>query len=136
MSHGLWVHKLRLGWLAMGWIWIVSIFYVSLIPHPPNLMSFWNADKLEHALAYSLLMLWFCQVYRHSRSRYLLVTLLTAMGILIEYLQGTTNYRTFDYADMVANCVGVLVGWAWARTGLGRVFAYLEYQLSKKSNHH
>jgi VanZ family protein len=136
MSHGVGAHKLRWIWLAIGWIWIASIFYVSLSPHPPSLMHFWNADKLEHALAYSSLMLWFCQVYRHTRSRYLLASLLIAMGIFIEYLQGTTDYRTFDYADMVANFVGVFVGWAWARTGLGRVFAYLEYRLSKKNIHH
>lgn len=125
------MNKLRWTWLAVGWLWVAGIFYVSLMPHPPQPVHFWSADKLEHALAYSLLMLWFCQVYRQRRSRVVLASLLVVMGVAIEYLQRETGYRTFDYADMLANFTGVIVGWAWARTGLGRVFAYLEYHLSR-----
>ena len=54
--------ELRTLWLAMGWFWIAVIFYLSLTPHPPEPASFENADKLEHMLAYGLLMLWFCQL--------------------------------------------------------------------------
>lgn len=124
---------LRWSWLIMGWLWVVATFYVSLMQHPPEPVTFWSADKLEHALAYCLLMLWFSQVYRQRISRVLLALLLVAMGIAIEYLQRETGYRTFDYADMLANATGVIVGWTWARTGLGRVFAYLEYHAAKKS---
>lgn len=126
------MNKLRWSWLAVGWLWVGAIFYVSLMPHPPEPVAFWQADKLEHALAYCLVMLWFCQVYRQRSSRMLLALLLVAMGIAIEYLQRETGYRFFDYADMLANATGVVVGWAWAGTGLGRVFAYLEYHFSKK----
>jgi hypothetical protein len=63
----------------------------------------------------------------------MLAMLLVAMGALIEYMQRETGYRFFDYADMLSNATGVLVGWAWARTGLGRVFAYLEYHAARKS---
>lgn len=127
------MNKLRWTWLAAGWIWVAAIFYLSLMPHPPEPVHFWNADKLEHALAYCLLMLWFCQVYRQRRPRLMLAMLLVAMGVLIEYMQRETGYRFFDYADMLSNATGVLVGWAWARTGLGRVFAYLEYHAARKS---
>ena len=123
--------KLRSIWLVLGWLWVLIIFYLSLMPHPPEPVHFWNADKLEHALAYSLLMLWFCQVYTLLRPRRLVAALLITMGILIEYLQGETGYRNFDYADMIANAAGVMVGWAWARTLLGRVYAYIERQISK-----
>ncbi|HUX92119.1 MAG TPA: VanZ family protein [Gallionellaceae bacterium] len=127
------MNKLRWTWLAVGWFWVAAIFYLSLMPHPPEPVHFWNADKLEHALAYCLLMLWFCQVYRQRRPRLMLAMLLVAMGVLIEYMQRETGYRFFDYADMLSNATGVLVGWAWARTGLGRVFAYLEYHAARKS---
>jgi VanZ family protein len=106
--------KLRWSWFALGWLWVAAIFYLSLMPHPPEPVHFRNADKLEHALAYSLLMLWFCQVYRQCTSRMLLAVLLLAMGIAIEYLQRETGYRTFEYADMLADTVGVMVGWACA----------------------
>lgn len=127
------MNKLRWTWLALGWLGVAAIFYLSLMPHPPEPVHFWNADKLEHALAYCLLMLWFCQVYRQHRPRLMLAMLLVAMGALIEYMQRETGYRYFDYADMLSNATGVLVGWAWARTGLGRVFAYLEYHAAKKN---
>lgn len=127
------MNKLRWTWLAVGWFGVAAIFYLSLMPHPPEPVHFWNADKLEHALAYCLLMLWFCQVYRQRRSRLMLAMLLVAMGALIEYMQRETGFRFFDYADMLSNATGVLVGWVWARTGLGRVFAYLEYHAARKS---
>jgi len=127
------MNKLRWTWLALGWLGVAAIFYLSLMPHPPEPVHFWNADKLEHALAYCLLMLWFCQVYRQRRPRLMLAMLLVAMGALIEYMQRETGYRFFDYADMLSNATGVLVGWAWARTGLGRVFAYFEYHVAKKN---
>ena len=125
------MNKLRSVWLILGWLWVLIIFYLSLMPHPPEPVHFWNADKLEHALAYSLLMLWFCQVYTLLRPRRLVAVLLIAMGILIEYLQGVTGYRNFDYADMISNAAGVMVGWAWARTILGRVFTYLDHLTSR-----
>lgn len=116
----------------MGGLWVATVFYLSLMPQPPQPVDLWNIDKLEHALAYGLLMLWFCQVYRQRLARIVLALLLAAMGIAIEYVQGATGYRTFDFADMLANVTGVMVGWAWARTGLGRVFAYLEYHAARK----
>lgn len=127
-------NKLRWSWLAVGLVWVAAVFYLSLTPYPPQPVTFWQADKLEHALAYGLLMLWFCQIYRQRRPRMLLALLLVAMGIAIEYLQGETGYRTFEYADMLANATGVLVGWAWAQTSLGHVFANLEYHVARKSS--
>ena len=126
------MNKLRWSWLALGLVWVAAVFYLSLMPHPPQPVTFWQADKLAHALAYSLLMLWFCQVYRQRSSRLLLVLLLVAMGTSIEYLQLESGYRTFEYADMLSNAAGVMVGWAWARTVLGHVFAYLEYYVARK----
>ena len=129
------MNKLRLSWLALGWVWVVAVFYLSLMPNPPQPVNFWSADKLEHALVYCLLMLWFCQVYRQSRSRLLLAVLLSTMGVSIEYMQRETGYRFFDNADILSNITGVVLGWAWARTAVGRVFAYLEYHSARKSRH-
>jgi glycopeptide antibiotics resistance protein len=35
-----------------------------------------------------------------------------AMGVGLEFLQGELGYRTLDFADMVANALGVLFGCA------------------------
>ena len=127
--------KLRWSWLGLGWIWVIAIFYLSLMPHPPEPlpMGFWGADKLEHALSYCLLMLWFSQIYTKLSLRLLLTVLLLAMGIAIEYLQGETGYRFFEYADMLANASGVMLGWVWARTALGGIFLLLETHFARKS---
>lgn len=125
------MHKLRKPWLALGWLWVAVLAYLSLMPNPPEPVRFLNADKLEHALAYCLLMLWFCQVYVRRTQRLFAAALLMAMGVAMEFLQGMTGYRSFEYADMVANSTGVLLGWVWARTALGHVGRALETKLSK-----
>jgi VanZ family protein len=117
---------LRNIWLPLGWLWVALVFFLSLTPHPPEPISFDGLDKLEHALAYALLMLWFCQVYVTQVSRIRLLFALLVMGMGIEVLQGMSGYRYFEYADMLANASGVLVGWGLARTALGRVLEMLE----------
>lgn len=116
---------LRRVWLILGWLWIVCVFYLSLMPHPPEPVVFSGADKLEHALAYVLLMWWFCQLYFGSL-RILLVAAFMAMGVLIEILQGMGGYRYFEFADMLADAVGVMLGFGLAHTVMGRVLMMLE----------
>ncbi len=125
------MYKLRRIWLALGWLWVATIIYLSLTPHPPEPMHFLNADKLEHALAYSFLMLWFCQVYQQQAPRILVASLLVALGIGIEYLQGITAYRFFDYADMLANGAGVLFSLCLISIGMGQIGAMLETKIFK-----
>lgn len=128
------MHKLRKPWLVLGWLWVAVLVYLSLTPEPPQPVRFLNADKLEHALAYCLLMLWFSQVYVRRMRRLFTAALLVAMGITMEFLQGMTGYRSFEYADMLANSVGVLLGWAWARTALGNFGRALETRLTKRQD--
>jgi VanZ family protein len=115
---------LRNVWLALGWLWVATVFYLSLMPHPPQPVSFNGVDKLEHTLAYALLMLWFCQLYVERRIRLFLP--FVAMGVGIEILQGMGGYRYFEYTDMLANTAGVLIGWGLAQTMLGRVLPMIE----------
>ncbi len=125
------MNKLRKAWLALGWVWVAALVYISLTPNPPDAVRLLNADKLEHALAYCLLMLWFSQVYVRRTQRLFIAALLVAMGIAMEFLQGMTGFRSFQYADMLANSIGVLLGWAWARTALGRIVRALETRFLK-----
>ena len=117
---------LRNVWLTLGGLWVAAVFFLSLTPHPPQPISFSGVDKWEHALAYALLMLWFCQVYVGHGARIRLLLLLVAMGVVVEILQGMGGYRYFEYADMLANSAGALIGWGLARTRMGRVFKMLE----------
>ncbi len=125
------MYKLRRIWLALGWLWVATIMYLSLTPHPPEPMHFLNVDKLEHALAYSFLMLWFCQVYQQRMPRILIAGLLFALGVTIEYLQRMTVNRFFDYADMLANGAGVLLSLIFISIGMGRIGVILETKIFK-----
>lgn len=113
-------------WLALGWGWIVIVFYLSLMPQPPQPLSFDGVDKLEHAAAYMVLMLWFCQAFMLKQSRIYLLIAFVAMGVVIEFLQGLSGYRYFEYADMLANTTGVLIGFGLARTRWGELLNKLE----------
>lgn len=123
------MYKLRRIWLALGAVWVATIMYLSLTPHPPEPMNFLNADKLEHVLAYAFLMLWFCQLSQQRAPRILIAGLLVAFGVAIEYLQRMTVYRVFDYADMLANAAGVLLSLILISIGLGRIGAMLETKI-------
>ena len=83
MSTGFRANKRRWLWLMLGWMWVAIVFYLSLMPVPPQPVAFWQADKLEHLLAYCLLMLWFSQVYRKFSAR-----LLMAIQIFYQYTYG------------------------------------------------
>ncbi|HEX5363342.1 MAG TPA: VanZ family protein [Gallionella sp.] len=125
------MHKLRRAWLILGWFWIAAVFYISLMPNPPEPVRFPNIDKLEHAFTYCLLMLWFSQVYVRRLRRLFAAAWLVAMGVAIEILQDMTGYRLFEYGDMLANATGVVLGWVWARTALGQVGRTLETKFLK-----
>ena len=48
------------------------------------------------------------------------------MGVALEFLQGMTDYRTFEIADMIANTIGAVLGWGLAQTPLRNVLEWLE----------
>ncbi len=123
--------KLRYVWLTGGWLLIGLVVYLSLTPHPPEVMSlpFPNGDKLEHGFAYASLSLWFCQIYLSTRSRMIAIVVLIGLGVGLEFVQGWSGYRTFEVLDMVADGFGVLLGLLLALTPLGRLFVLIETAL-------
>jgi len=102
------------------------VVYLSLIPYPPEPLSFPHADKLEHGFAYASLSLWFCQIYLSARSRMIAVAALVGLGVVVEFVQGWMGYRYFDVWDMAANSTGILLGFLLVRTPLGRLFILIE----------
>jgi VanZ family protein len=102
---------MRKALVAAGWAWAAAIVWLSLTPSLPKLDA-GHGDKLGHFAAYALLMFWFAQLYA-SRLWYAIGFI--AMGVALEFLQGTTGYRQYDLADVLANTLGVLAGWGAAR---------------------
>ena len=92
---------------------MVAILWLSLTPRPPH-VDFESSDKVGHFIAYGGLMFWFCQLYRITPTRVAYALGFVAMGVVIEFLQRATGYRSFEVFDMVADALGVLLGWAVA----------------------
>jgi len=101
-------------WVAMGWAIVAGIVWLSLTPSPPKL-DFTMGDKVGHFVGYGTLMLWFCQLYGSRRARLAFAIGFVAMGIALEFIQRATGYRNFELLDMLANAIGVLLGWSAAR---------------------
>lgn len=59
-------------------------------------------------------MFWFCQLYRNSWTRLGYAAGFIALGIALEFVQRALGYRSFEVADMIADGLGVLAGWAVA----------------------
>ena len=71
-------------------------------------------------------MWWWAQLWRAWRKRLRLAAALTLMGVVIEFVQGATGWRTFDAMDMLANGAGVLIGWVLVATPLGKLLGVVE----------
>lgn len=95
-------------WSVLGWIFVAGVIVGSLIPGPA-VPSVGVNDKIVHAAAYLLLMVWFAGFYR--RGLYLGIALVLAgLGISLDALQILTETRSFDWYDIAMNCVGVGAG--------------------------
>lgn len=99
--------------VALGWGWAGTIVWLSLTPSPPTI-DLEQGDKLGHFAAYGLLMLWFCFLYRSKPARLAYGAGFIAMGVALEFIQRMLGYRTYEVLDMVANGIGVLLGWGVA----------------------
>ncbi len=99
-------------WLGLGWLLIVSVWYLCLTPKPPQVdlgISFF--DKISHFTAYFVMLAWFKQLYVARLTRIFYALGFIAMGISIEFLQGLGTARLFEIADMMANTLGVVAAW-------------------------
>lgn len=69
-----------------------------------------SGGRYSHVAAYGALMFMCARMCATMRSRMVIGVLLIALGVLLEYLQAMTTYRTFEYGDMIANALGVALG--------------------------
>ena len=104
-------------WSTLGWLLVAGVIVGSLMPGPA-VPAVGIDDKLMHAAAYFLLMVWFAGFYR--RDRYLTIAAaLAALGIGLDTLQVLTATRSFDWYDVAMNGAGVVAGLALSWSLLG-----------------
>jgi VanZ family protein len=103
---------------------VAAVVVLSLIPLEVDLGH--NRDKLAHLAAYCSLSFWFGMLIE-GRGRELRIAVAFALlGVALEFLQGLTDYRTFEIADMIANAIGAALGWGLAQTPLRNVLEWVE----------
>ncbi|WMX13951.1 MULTISPECIES: VanZ family protein [unclassified Aureispira] len=103
---------------AIAWaVLIWSLSTTSNLPHIP--WNFLSPDKVGHLIFYAILTLLLIFGVARSLSwkrkgakSWIVFCMILAgtYGISLEFVQATIPGRSFDYADMLANFVGTLVG--------------------------
>ncbi|HZJ36353.1 MAG TPA: VanZ family protein [Gillisia sp.] len=106
--------------LLIAVVYTIIISTLSLVPLGKISVGGFNpTDKMLHGVAYFILTLLWLFYYLMKKSGILnykwkffnISTLVIVFGMLIEVLQGAlTSYRQPDWADILANSLGVLVG--------------------------
>ncbi len=125
--------RLRFLWLAIGYGLVIMVVYLSLTSTPVELeVDFLYQDKFFHALAYFALMAWFSQLYHDKFQRNMIAVFFVFMGVSLEYFQSFDPMRYFEFADMVANTVGVALGFFIAVSGAKNTLLKFESVVAKK----
>jgi VanZ family protein len=86
-------------------VWIVAICAGSLWPLSGPVMP--GGDKIQHLLGYAGLAFLAAQAFRPRPAVWLFAS---SIGILLEFAQALTPWRSFEVADMLANALGALLG--------------------------
>ena len=92
---------------VLFFIALALLTLVCLIPLSGPAFEINNIDKLYHFSAYLILAFVFERGFVHL-FKYGGVLMLIGYGILVEFAQGQTEFRTMSIADIVANSAGVI----------------------------
>ena len=104
-------------WKALGWALVAAVVIGSLVPGE-IVAAAHVSDKVMHAGAYGVLMVWFSGFYRHAVYPVIAIVLI-ALGLTLDLLQLLTPTRTFDLNDVLMNSAGVVVGFLLSTLLLG-----------------
>jgi VanZ family protein len=104
----------RRRWQVLLLLLAAAVLYLALTPMPPRELSF-GWDKVNHAAAFTALTV--AGVFAAGSSRRTLLWMLLgifALGGAIEILQLFVPGRSSEWADLLADAVGMCVGLAVA----------------------
>ncbi len=93
-------------WYSVGALMLVFVAVLSLIPVPDVGVD----DKLSHVVTYFLLAGWFSLLAVNRRALPWIVIGLIVYGVMLELLQGMTDFRYAELADNFANASGSIIG--------------------------
>lgn len=102
-------------------LFFIGIAILSLLP-PKSIEKIGEHDKINHFIAYSVLSLNVGLVVKRIKTYLFYLPLLIGYGLLLEYVQGFVPGRQPSLLDVLANSIGVSIGF----------FLYFLYSLKKK----
>jgi len=99
------------------WVWTfiacaVAVLVLALVPSPPPMITT-GWDKSNHLLAFGLLTCLGCKAFPQRLT--IVLPGLLAYAALIEIMQSFTPNRSAEWLDLIADCLGVLLGWMLIR---------------------
>ena len=117
-------------WKSLAWGMLLTVAILTLMPNPPRIdLPLLSWDLAQHCIAYAVLMWTFLLAWEGSHIlRWAILLLVTGVGF--EMLQSAVGGRFTEYFDMLANSLGVFLGYAAWRTPLGRGFLRIETSIS------
>lgn len=96
-------HRLK---TYLGIAFLIVLLPMFLMSVPKTGVNFPNIDKIVHMAFHFVIAMWFLW----AREKNITVILLSGgYGLLIEILQSFTRYRSFEWMDVVANLLGLVV---------------------------
>lgn len=111
------MHKDRWTWLLVALIYTCFVLYASLADadyYLPEEKLFQHQDKVFHFIVYILLaIVWSIYTLKTISKKPLWISFFSTFvfGIVLESVQEIISpYRTYDTTDLIANCLGVIVG--------------------------
>ncbi len=96
-------------WRTAFWVTVIAVLALSLMPTSPETPGT-GWDKTNHLLAYAVLAWLGLRAYA-KRPWGVLLGLL-AHGGGVEALQSFTPHRLAEWSDLLADALGLLLGWA------------------------
>lgn len=122
----------RRAWQGLILLLVLAIGTASLLPIPSMTVAP-GVDKLEHFIAYFTLALLGSGIVTRERL-WIVMARCFAFGAAIELLQGLlTSGRMADWADILANGLGVSAAWASAGGGRAGWARHVEAWLARRS---
>lgn len=132
--------RYALQWRIAGIALLLAVLFSTLAPavwfwpHKDELMSWLaNFDKWAHAVSFLILTVWFTGQYR-PRSYWRIAVGLIVFGMLIEISQRLVGYRSAEWADLVADVAGILLGLLIGLSGVGGWSLRIESWLHKRQS--
>ena len=97
-------------WRLVFFSALSAVMILALMP-TSGVQGFTGQDKLLHCITFSVLFLMACQGYPNQAYRKWLYLGLFFYGVSMELLQGQTDYRSMEMLDLVADILGITLGY-------------------------